>query len=58
MAIKKNYFGCVLRKLSNVGPDLPKGSSGGIKRSFTNEYIRPRSPTTFLKIGFSDTKSR
>uniref|UniRef100_A0A182JL39 Uncharacterized protein n=1 Tax=Anopheles atroparvus TaxID=41427 RepID=A0A182JL39_ANOAO len=50
--------GCTRKKLSSVGPERPSGSSGGMKRSFTNEYIRTRSSTTFLNSELSCTRSR
>lgn len=47
------YFVRIRKKLSNVGPERPKGSSGGIKWSLTNEYISTRSATTFLNSQLS-----
>lgn len=46
------------RNASSVGPERPNGSSGGMKRSFTNEYMSSRSSTTFLNSGFSVARSR
>lgn len=52
-----DFLGKILKKLSKVGPLLPNGSSGGIKRSFTKVYIKILSSTTFRNSGFSCAKS-
>lgn len=51
------FLGGRRKKLSKVGPALPSGSSGGIKWSFTNEYINTLSSTTFLNSVLSWQRS-